>query len=193
MPGRRCLRGTAPRQPCRRPVTNVVTAVTTGPDHLRAFTQTGEVPKVGAGSSAGRRIGSLRLRRGVRTPDRDLSRRPPTRHPGEQAGGGQGPAPAACLHLAQGGHLGGRHSGRRGARRVRYPAWQPNGWPSRTSCGSPSPAPPRRVRRGFTQAADRSTSPRGGGHLGQHQTSSYRSPRHTSPSTSPRRGTAGCR
>ena len=35
------------------PVTNVVTAVTTGPDHLRAFTQTGEVPKVGAGSSAG--------------------------------------------------------------------------------------------------------------------------------------------
>ncbi len=34
-------------------VTNVVTAVTTGPDHLRAFTQTGEVPKVGAGSSAG--------------------------------------------------------------------------------------------------------------------------------------------
>jgi hypothetical protein len=29
----------------------VVTAVTTGPDHLRAFTQTGEVPKVGAGSA----------------------------------------------------------------------------------------------------------------------------------------------
>ena len=34
-------------------VTNVVTAVTTGPDHLRAFTQTGEVPRVGAGSAAG--------------------------------------------------------------------------------------------------------------------------------------------
>jgi hypothetical protein len=33
-------------------VANVVTTVTTGPDHLRAFTQTGEVPKVGAGSSA---------------------------------------------------------------------------------------------------------------------------------------------
>ncbi len=29
----------------------VVTAVTGGPDHLRAFTQTGEVPKVGGGSS----------------------------------------------------------------------------------------------------------------------------------------------
>lgn len=35
------------------PVTTVVTTVTTGPDHLRAFTQTGEVPKVGAGSSGG--------------------------------------------------------------------------------------------------------------------------------------------
>ena len=34
-------------------VTNVVTAVTTEPDHLRAFTQTGEVPRVGAGSAAG--------------------------------------------------------------------------------------------------------------------------------------------
>ena len=34
-------------------VTNLVTTVTAGPDHLRAFTQTGEVPKVGAGSSAG--------------------------------------------------------------------------------------------------------------------------------------------
>jgi len=31
--------------------TTVVTAVTAGPDHLRAFTQTGEVPKVGGGSS----------------------------------------------------------------------------------------------------------------------------------------------
>jgi hypothetical protein len=34
------------------PVTNVVAAVTTGPDHLRAFTQTGQVPRVGAGSTA---------------------------------------------------------------------------------------------------------------------------------------------
>jgi hypothetical protein len=34
-------------------VTSVVTAVTSGPDHLRAFTQTGEVPRVGAGSAAG--------------------------------------------------------------------------------------------------------------------------------------------
>ena len=34
-------------------VTNVVTAVTTEPDHLRAFTQTGEVPRIGAGSAAG--------------------------------------------------------------------------------------------------------------------------------------------
>ena len=33
-------------------LTNVVAAVTTGPDHLRAFTQTGQVPKVGAGSTA---------------------------------------------------------------------------------------------------------------------------------------------
>jgi hypothetical protein len=31
--------------------TGVVTAVTSGPDHLRAFTQTGEVPKVRGGSS----------------------------------------------------------------------------------------------------------------------------------------------
>ena len=34
-------------------MTNVVTAVTTEPDHLRAFTQTGEVPRVGAGTAAG--------------------------------------------------------------------------------------------------------------------------------------------
>jgi cytoskeletal protein RodZ len=33
-------------------LTNVVAAVTTGPDHLRAFTQTGQVPKVGAGHTA---------------------------------------------------------------------------------------------------------------------------------------------
>jgi Helix-turn-helix domain len=33
-------------------VTNVVAAVTTGPDHLRAFTQTGQVPRVGGGSTA---------------------------------------------------------------------------------------------------------------------------------------------
>ena len=33
-------------------VTNVVAAVTSGPDHLRAFTQTGQVPRVGAGSTA---------------------------------------------------------------------------------------------------------------------------------------------
>lgn len=32
-------------------VTNVVTAVTTGPEHLRAFTQTGQVPKVGGGAT----------------------------------------------------------------------------------------------------------------------------------------------
>jgi Helix-turn-helix domain/Domain of unknown function (DUF4115) len=44
--GRKAQAGTAP-------VTTVVTAVTTGPDHLRAFTQTGEVPRVGAGSAAG--------------------------------------------------------------------------------------------------------------------------------------------
>lgn len=31
---------------------NVVAAVTAGPDHLRAFTQTGQVPRVGAGSTA---------------------------------------------------------------------------------------------------------------------------------------------
>jgi hypothetical protein len=33
-------------------LTNVVAAVTAGPDHLRAFTQTGQVPRVGAGSTA---------------------------------------------------------------------------------------------------------------------------------------------
>lgn len=33
-------------------VTNVVAAVTAGPDHLRAFTQTGQVPRVGAVSTA---------------------------------------------------------------------------------------------------------------------------------------------
>jgi len=38
-------------------VTNVVTAMTTGPEHLRAFTQTGEVPRVG-GSSIGVAAGS---------------------------------------------------------------------------------------------------------------------------------------
>jgi Helix-turn-helix domain/Domain of unknown function (DUF4115) len=34
------------------PITNVVAAVSTGPDHLRAFTQTGQVPRVGGGSTA---------------------------------------------------------------------------------------------------------------------------------------------
>jgi hypothetical protein len=34
------------------PVTRVVAAVTTGPDHLRAFTQTGQVPKVGGGTTS---------------------------------------------------------------------------------------------------------------------------------------------
>jgi cytoskeleton protein RodZ len=33
-------------------LTNVVAAVTTGPDHLRAFTQTGKVPKVGGRSNS---------------------------------------------------------------------------------------------------------------------------------------------
>ena len=44
-----------PRPPAREslPVTGVVTAVTAGPDHLRAFTQTGEVPAVGGTSSGG--------------------------------------------------------------------------------------------------------------------------------------------
>jgi hypothetical protein len=44
-----------PKRPAREPapVTGVVTAVTAGPDHLRAFTQTGEVPKVGGTATAG--------------------------------------------------------------------------------------------------------------------------------------------
>ncbi len=42
----------AARSDAGAPVTNVVAAVTTGPDHLRAFTQTGQVPRVGAGSTA---------------------------------------------------------------------------------------------------------------------------------------------
>jgi hypothetical protein len=44
-----------PRRPARElaPVTGVVTTVTSEPDHLRAFTQTGQVPMVGgAGTSA---------------------------------------------------------------------------------------------------------------------------------------------
>ncbi len=41
-----------PRHDDGAPVTNVVAAVTAGPDHLRAFTQTGQVPRVGAGSTA---------------------------------------------------------------------------------------------------------------------------------------------
>jgi hypothetical protein len=47
-------------------VTNVVTAVATGPEHLRAFTQTGEVPKVGGGVT-GSRGGSGAYRYGVST------------------------------------------------------------------------------------------------------------------------------
>ncbi len=45
---------TRPRPPVREavPVTGVVTAVTAGPDHLRAFTQTGEVPAIGGAASA---------------------------------------------------------------------------------------------------------------------------------------------
>ena len=43
--------GTHPN-PGAAAMTNVVAAVTTGPDHLRAFTQTGQVPRVGGGSTA---------------------------------------------------------------------------------------------------------------------------------------------
>jgi transcriptional regulator with XRE-family HTH domain len=46
--------------------TTVVTAVTAGPDHLRAFTQTGEVPKIGGGSS-GPPTGSGAIGYGVAT------------------------------------------------------------------------------------------------------------------------------
>jgi hypothetical protein len=42
----------SPRGEGGPPVTRVVAAVTTGPDHLRAFTQTGEVPKVGGASTS---------------------------------------------------------------------------------------------------------------------------------------------
>jgi hypothetical protein len=42
----------SPRGDGGPPVTRVVAAVTTGPDHLRAFTQTGEVPKVGGASTS---------------------------------------------------------------------------------------------------------------------------------------------
>jgi cytoskeletal protein RodZ len=44
--------GKAARNENGAAVTNVVAAVSTGPDHLRAFTQTGPVPKVRAGSTA---------------------------------------------------------------------------------------------------------------------------------------------
>lgn len=43
---------TAPPPSDTAAMTNVVAAVTAGPDHLRAFTQTGQVPRVGAGSTA---------------------------------------------------------------------------------------------------------------------------------------------
>jgi hypothetical protein len=42
----------APRSEGGPPVTRVVAAVTSGPDHLRAFTQTGQVPKVGGGTTS---------------------------------------------------------------------------------------------------------------------------------------------
>ncbi len=41
-----------------QPVTGVVAAVTTGPDHLRAFTQTGRVPRVGGRSTSAAGPGS---------------------------------------------------------------------------------------------------------------------------------------
>ena len=48
---------TMPKSPAGAPdqgavLTNLVAAVTTGPDHLRAFTQTGKVPKVGGRSNS---------------------------------------------------------------------------------------------------------------------------------------------
>ena len=45
--------GLAATQAVPAAVTAVVTTVTTEPEHLRAFTQTGEVPRAGAGSAAG--------------------------------------------------------------------------------------------------------------------------------------------
>jgi len=48
----------ADRTRVNQPVTGVVAAVTTGPDHLRAFTQTGRVPRVGGRSTSAAGPGS---------------------------------------------------------------------------------------------------------------------------------------
>ncbi len=103
-PGRRCTGPADDRRlvrACRPPtpagarndngsaVTNVVAAVTTGPDHLRAFTQTGQVPKVGC-RLHGRRRG-LRLRRGHAVPPPAPSRSSPTRSSGRASGPWPGP------------------------------------------------------------------------------------------------------
>jgi cytoskeletal protein RodZ len=48
----------ADRTRVNQPVTGVVAAVTTGPDHLRAFTQTGQVPRVGGRSTSAAGPGS---------------------------------------------------------------------------------------------------------------------------------------
>ncbi len=104
-----------PHQRCaperrRCPVTNVVAAVTTGPDHLRAFTQTGQVP-TGRRRLHGRRRW-LRLRRGHRSPHRHLPGRPPPGAPPEQAGRGPGPAETAGPDVPEDHHLAGRPAGR---------------------------------------------------------------------------------
>ena len=67
-------------------VTDVVTAVTTGPDHLRAFTQTGEVPKVGAGSPAGAAVPEPTATAWPGTPDRHLSLSSPATTSGRASG-----------------------------------------------------------------------------------------------------------
>ncbi len=78
-------------------VTNVVAAVTTGPDHLRAFTQTGQVPKVGAGSTAA--VGGYGYDVATGPPTGTFPVVPRQDLKPEQAGRGPGPAEAAGAHV----------------------------------------------------------------------------------------------
>ena len=140
-------------------VTNVVTAVTTGPDHLRAFTQTGEVPRVGAGSAAG---GSGAYGYGVApgppTGTFPVVPRQQIRH--SKRAVARARRRAAGTDLAQGGHLGGRVLVLAVVAGFAIQRWVPNGWRSRTSSGSPlprrrRPPPATGPAAGPTQAASR--------------------------------------
>ena len=78
-------------------VTSVVAAVTTSPDHLRAFTETGEVPQVGGRvTSAAGTSGNYDYAVVSRATDRHVSRGPAVRSAQGSPPGGPGPSPDAC-------------------------------------------------------------------------------------------------